>query len=71
MTISNASTFIRGKIEPDSVIHSDAWRGYYTGLVDLAIKSIIVSIMERISLPMGDYISMALSLSGSTRKGDS
>lgn len=28
---------IRGKIEPDSVIHSDGWRGY-NGLVDLGYK---------------------------------
>jgi transposase-like protein len=28
---------IRGRVEPDSVIHSDAWRGY-TGFVDLGYK---------------------------------
>ena len=28
---------IRGRIDPDSVIHSDAWRGY-NGLVDLGYK---------------------------------
>ena len=28
---------IRGRVEPDSIIHSDAWRGY-TGLVDLGYK---------------------------------
>ena len=28
---------IRGKVEPDSVIHSDSWRGY-GGLVDLGYK---------------------------------
>ena len=28
---------IRGRIDPDSVIHSDAWRGY-SGLVDLGYK---------------------------------
>jgi transposase-like protein len=28
---------IRGRIDPDSVIHSDAWRGY-SGLVDLGFK---------------------------------
>ena len=28
---------IRGKVEPDSVIHSDSWRGY-NGLVDLGYK---------------------------------
>jgi transposase-like protein len=28
---------IRGKVEPDSVIHSDGWRGY-DGLVDLGYK---------------------------------
>ena len=28
---------IRGKVEPDSVIHSDKWRGY-DGLVDLGYK---------------------------------
>ena len=28
---------IRGRVDPDSVIHSDGWRGY-NGLVDLAFK---------------------------------
>lgn len=28
---------IRGKVDPDSVIHSDSWRGY-SGLVDLGYK---------------------------------
>ena len=28
---------IRGRVEPDSVIHSDSWRGY-NGLVDLGYK---------------------------------
>jgi len=28
---------IRGRIDPDSVIHSDSWRGY-NGLVDLGYK---------------------------------
>lgn len=30
-------SIIRGRVEPDSIIHSDAWRGY-TGLVDLGYK---------------------------------
>lgn len=30
-------TIIRGKVDPDSVIHSDHWRGY-NGLVDLGYK---------------------------------
>ena len=30
-------TIIRGKVEPNSVIHSDSWRGY-DGLVDLGYK---------------------------------
>jgi transposase len=28
---------LRGKVEPESIIHSDAWRGY-SGLVDLGYK---------------------------------
>ena len=40
---------IRGRVEPDSVIHSDYWRGY-NGLVDLGYKSIFASIMVRMSL---------------------
>jgi transposase-like protein len=30
-------TIIRGKVDPDSIIHSDRWRGY-SGLVDLGYK---------------------------------
>ena len=34
---STLQGIIRGRVDPDSVIHSDGWRGY-DGLVDLGFK---------------------------------
>ena len=39
---------IRGRVEMESIIHSDGWRGY-NGLVDLGTKNILESIMERMN----------------------
>ena len=42
---------IRGKVDPESVIHSDQWRGY-NGLVDMGYKNIIVYVMEMMNSQM-------------------
>lgn len=54
---------IRGKVEPDSVMRSDWWKGY-NGLVDLGYKNITVFIMGPMSLPEGKAISMVSNPSG-------
>ncbi len=54
---------IRGRVDPDSVIHSDGWRGY-DGLVDLGYKSIIEFTMVTMSSPTPEVTSTALNPSG-------
>ena len=41
-------SIIRGKVEPDSIIHSDHWRGY-DGLVDMGFKNTSGLITEPIN----------------------
>ena len=48
---------IRGKISIESIIYSDKWRGY-DGLVDVAITSILESIMGIMNLPKAGTISI-------------
>lgn len=40
---------IRYRVDPDSIVHSDGWRGN-NGRVDLGYKSIIELILDPISL---------------------
>jgi len=62
---------IRGKVEPDSVIHSDSWTSYIqivgeaiTVWLTWDIKSIIVFTMETTNLPEGKAILTGLNHSG-------
>jgi transposase-like protein len=59
---------IRGRVEPDAVIHSDGWRGY-NGLVDIGFDKHLGCITVKINLPMVIGISMASSRSGATLNG--
>ena len=61
---------IRGKVDLESVIHSDSWRGY-KGLVDLGYQKHFMSTMETMSSPMAKDILTALNPSGHMPKGGS
>jgi len=61
---------IRGKVDLESVIHSDAWRSY-NGLVELGYQKHFVSTMKTMISPMGKDTSTASNLSGHVLKGGS
>lgn len=61
---------IRGRVELESVIHSDSYRGY-NGLVDLGYKKHYRVHMETMSLPMAKDTSMVSNPFGPMRRGDS
>ncbi len=59
---------IRGRVKPESIIHSDGWRGY-NGLFGLGYKkNIFELIMDKMSLFVANFILMELNLSGTFLK---
>ena len=56
----NIATFRHGKVEPESFIHSDSWRGYNAS-VDLAYKKLYRVFNERsVLLSCGRFTKIAV-----------
>ena len=58
---------IRGRVDMETIIHSDGWRGY-NGLVDLGYKNTLECTMERTNLLEEKHILMVLKAFGAMLK---